>query len=66
MDKECIKLDVNEYKKLVEANTRLNIIVEKLKSEIDGYFTDQKKQLLMIAGESDFVREYEEKEQTEE
>lgn len=66
MDKECIKLDVNEYKKLVEANTRLNIIVEKLKSEIDGYFSDQKKQLLMIAGESDFVREYEEKAQTEE
>ena len=66
MDKECIKLDVNEYKKLIEASTRLNIIVEKLKSEIDGYFTDQKKQLLMIAGESDFVREYEEKEQTEE
>lgn len=66
MDKECIKLDVNEYKKLIEANTRLNIIVEKLKSELDGYFSDHKKQLLMIAGEIDFVREYEEKAQTEE
>lgn len=58
---ECIKVPVCRFQELLDAETRLDAIVDIIKAKFGKYTTDAEKDVLIIAGHASYVDAYEAK-----
>lgn len=58
---ECIKVSVCRYQELLDAETRLDAIVDYLKGKLGKYTSVEEKDVLIIAGYASYVNEFYEK-----
>lgn len=58
---ECIKVSVGRYQELLDAETRLDAIVDYLKRKLGKYTSDEEKDVLIIAGYASYVNAFYEK-----
>ena len=59
-NENVIQIPAERYEQLLDAETRLDVIIDIVKSVLDEYGSDFKKTILRIAGQSSFVDKYEE------
>ena len=58
---ECIKVSVCRYQELLDAETRLDAIVDYLKGKLGKYTSVEEKDVLIIAGYASYVNAFYEK-----
>lgn len=58
---ECIKVSVGRYQELLDAETRLDAIVDYLKGKLGKYTSVEEKDVLIIAGYASYVNAFYEK-----
>lgn len=58
---ECIKVSVCRYQELLDAETRLDAIVDYLKGKLGKYTSVEEKDVLIIAGHASYVNAFYEK-----
>lgn len=58
---ECIKVSVCRYQELLDAETRLDAIVDYLKGKLGKYTSVEEKDVLIIAGYASYVNAFFEK-----